>query len=86
MNEKKFRGILLILVRLSPSTMQVNASSIFVEEEVEYELCRMLDNVKEALSTESFEGRNPEIVKWSTPFYDVKVLSLSFFRSYYTFM
>ncbi|CAA3024300.1 Hypothetical predicted protein [Olea europaea subsp. europaea] len=53
---------------------EVNASSIFVEEEVEYELCRMLDNVKEALSTESFEGRNPEIVKWSTPFYDVKSL------------
>ncbi|CAI9771843.1 unnamed protein product [Fraxinus pennsylvanica] len=53
---------------------EVNASSIFVEEEVEYELCRMLDSVKETLSTESFEGRNPEIVKCSTPFYDVKSL------------
>ncbi|KAL2550232.1 DNA photolyase [Forsythia ovata] len=53
---------------------EVTASSIFVEEEMEYELCRMLDIVNETLSTVSFDGRNPEIVKWSTPFYDVKSL------------
>ncbi|KAK6132173.1 hypothetical protein DH2020_034098 [Rehmannia glutinosa] len=53
---------------------EVQASSIFVEEEVEYELCIMLDIIKESLSTISFKGGNPKIVTWSTPFYDVKSL------------
>ncbi|KAL7146506.1 hypothetical protein ABFS83_06G045300 [Erythranthe nasuta] len=51
---------------------EVQASNIFVEEEVEYELCLMVDLVKESLSTSSFNGNNPEIVMWSSPFYDVK--------------
>lgn len=42
---------------------------------MEYELCIMLDTVKESLSTLSFKGGNPKIVMWSTPFYDVKVLA-----------
>ncbi|KAK6155837.1 hypothetical protein DH2020_010085 [Rehmannia glutinosa] len=57
---------------------EVQASSIFVEEEVEYELCIMLDVIKESLSTISFKGGNPKIVTWSTPFYDVKDLPSSF--------
>ncbi|KAI3458274.1 hypothetical protein Pfo_014937 [Paulownia fortunei] len=53
---------------------EVQASSIFVEEEVEYELCVMLDIIKESLSALSFNGGKPKIVMWSTPFYDVKSL------------
>ncbi|XP_057798386.1 uncharacterized protein LOC131014423 isoform X4 [Salvia miltiorrhiza] len=54
---------------------EVQATGIFVEEEVEYELCVMVDNVKESLSSLSFKGGNPKIVMWRTPFYDVKSLS-----------
>lgn len=41
---------------------------------MEYELCTMLDTVKKSLSTLSFKEENPEIVMWSSPFYDVKVI------------
>ncbi|GFP88283.1 blue-light photoreceptor phr2 [Phtheirospermum japonicum] len=51
---------------------EAQASSIFVEEEVEYELCIMLDIVKESLSTLSSKEGEPKIVTWSTPFYDFK--------------
>ncbi|KAG8381484.1 hypothetical protein BUALT_Bualt06G0126600 [Buddleja alternifolia] len=54
---------------------EVQATSIFVEEEVEYELCVMLDIIKESLSSVSFTGGNPKILTWSTPFYDIKSLA-----------
>ncbi|XP_051138148.1 uncharacterized protein LOC127256275 [Andrographis paniculata] len=54
---------------------EIQASSIFVEEEVEYELCRLLDVIKESLSASHFVGENPKIVTWSTPFYDFKSLT-----------
>ncbi|KAL3645222.1 hypothetical protein CASFOL_010402 [Castilleja foliolosa] len=57
---------------------EAQASSIFVEEEVEYELCVLLDNVKESLSTVSSKEGKPKIVTWSTPFYDFKKLPASF--------
>lgn len=60
---------------ISRLVKEVQASSIFVEEEVEYELCEMVENVKESLSTSSFNGWNPKILMWSTPFYDVKSLN-----------
>ncbi|KAL8552576.1 hypothetical protein ACS0TY_001314 [Phlomoides rotata] len=60
---------------ISRLVQEVQASSLFVEEEVEYELCAMLDTVKKSLSTLSFKEENPEIVMWSSPFYDVKSLN-----------
>lgn len=59
---------------ISKLVKEVQASSIFAEEEVEYELLVMLDNVKESLSNISFKGWNPKVVMWSSPFYDVKSL------------
>ncbi|KAH6761249.1 DNA photolyase [Perilla frutescens var. frutescens] len=59
---------------ISKLVKEVQASSIFAEEEVEYELCVMLDNVKESLSNTSFKGWNPKIVLWSSPFYDATSL------------
>ncbi|XP_073064375.1 uncharacterized protein [Primulina eburnea] len=53
---------------------EVKASTIFVEEELEYGLCTMVDNVKETLSSVSFAEWNPEIMTWNTPFYDIKSL------------
>ncbi|KAL0371587.1 UNVERIFIED_CONTAM: Cryptochrome DASH [Sesamum calycinum] len=53
---------------------EVQASSIFAEEEVEYELRIMLDIVEESLSTLSLSGENTKILTWNTPFYDVKSL------------
>lgn len=47
---------------------------------MEYELCVMVENVKESLSTSSFNGWNPKILMWSTPFYDVKVLTQLCYR------
>ncbi|KAK4431612.1 2-hydroxy-6-oxo-6-(2'-aminophenyl)hexa-2,4-dienoic acid hydrolase [Sesamum alatum] len=54
---------------------EVQASSIFAEEEVEYELRIMLDIVKESLSTLSLSRENTKIVTWNAPFYDVKSLA-----------
>ncbi|KAG6415624.1 hypothetical protein SASPL_123037 [Salvia splendens] len=51
---------------------EVQASGIFVEEEVEYELRVMVENVKESVCTLSIKGGNPKIVMWRTPFYDVQ--------------
>lgn len=40
----------------------------------------MVENVKESLSTSSFNGWNPKILMWSTPFYDVEVLTQLCYR------
>ncbi|KAL0304149.1 UNVERIFIED_CONTAM: Pheophytinase, chloroplastic [Sesamum radiatum] len=53
---------------------EVQASSIFAEEELEYELRIMLDIVEESLSTLSLSEENTKILTWNTPFYDVKSL------------
>lgn len=55
---------------------EVKATSIYAEEEVEYELRRMLDAVKEALTlaTVSSTEACPRMVMWSTPFYGMKNL------------
>ncbi|CAL5367006.1 unnamed protein product [Camellia sinensis] len=53
---------------------EVKATNIFAEEEVEYELCRMMDVVRETLATASFPKGNPRFVLWNTPLYDIKNL------------
>ncbi|XP_027103928.2 uncharacterized protein [Coffea arabica] len=55
---------------------EVKATSIYAEEEVEYELRRMLDAVKEALAlaTVSSAEAYPRMTMWRTPFYGMKNL------------
>ncbi|CAK9161061.1 unnamed protein product [Ilex paraguariensis] len=55
-------------------THEVKATTIFAEEEVEYNLCGMMDIVKETLTTASTAEAGPRIVIWNTPFYDIKNL------------
>ncbi|KAL3524178.1 hypothetical protein ACH5RR_017012 [Cinchona calisaya] len=55
---------------------EVKATSIYAEEEVEYELHRMLDAVKETLTfaTGSSDEVCPRMAVWSSPFYGMKNL------------
>ncbi|KAL1368798.1 hypothetical protein AAHE18_02G147600 [Arachis hypogaea] len=52
----------------------VNASCVFAEQEVEYELYLLLDVVKECMKPVTVRERAPRIELWNTPFYDVNVL------------
>lgn len=45
-----------------------------MEEEVEYHLCEVLDDVKKKLEAVSVHGEPPRIVVWRTPFYDCQVM------------
>ncbi|KAL4327676.1 hypothetical protein AHAS_Ahas13G0123900 [Arachis hypogaea] len=53
---------------------QVNASCVFAEQEVEYELYLLLDVMKECMKSVTVRERAPRIELWNTPFYDVNVL------------
>ncbi|XVE58698.1 hypothetical protein DITRI_Ditri04bG0189700 [Diplodiscus trichospermus] len=53
---------------------EVKATDVFIEEEVEYEMRQMIGVVKDKLEMLSSLDGNPDIVMWSTPFYDVKKL------------
>ncbi|XP_073012014.1 uncharacterized protein [Typha latifolia] len=53
---------------------EVKASCIFAEEEVEYNLRKVITNVESSLSAAPFAWGGPEFVFWRTPFYDVKDL------------
>ncbi|KAL5569987.1 hypothetical protein UlMin_026562 [Ulmus minor] len=55
---------------------QVNATHLYAEEEVEYELRKLIGSVKENLALEMlpFAEGNPNFVLWQTPFYDLKNL------------
>lgn len=55
----------------------MKATDVFIEEEVEYEMRKLIGAVKDTLETLSFSDRNPDIVMWRTPFYDVKVAMFS---------
>ncbi|EFH43875.1 deoxyribodipyrimidine photolyase family protein [Arabidopsis lyrata subsp. lyrata] len=54
---------------------EVRAHSVFVEEEVEYHLCDVLDGVKKKLEGFSLSGEQPRIVFWRTPFYESQNLT-----------
>ncbi|MED6122827.1 hypothetical protein PIB30_043579 [Stylosanthes scabra] len=53
---------------------QVNAGCVFAEREVEYELCLLLDAVKECMKPVTVQEGVSRIELWDTPFYDVNVL------------
>ncbi|XP_052197181.1 uncharacterized protein LOC127804359 [Diospyros lotus] len=53
---------------------EVHATHVFAEEEVEYELRRTIDVVRETLATVSFSEGNPRFVLWNAPLYDLKNL------------
>ncbi|EPS74310.1 hypothetical protein M569_00444, partial [Genlisea aurea] len=58
---------------------EVNPTHVFIEQEVEHELCMMLENVNKSLSS-CLLGLTPEVITWKTPFYDnlVDILPWSF--------
>ncbi|KAJ4953251.1 hypothetical protein NE237_030083 [Protea cynaroides] len=53
---------------------EVKATHVFSEEEVEYNLRRMIDIVEGSLSSVTFSWGSPQLVRWQTPFYDIKSL------------
>jgi hypothetical protein len=55
---------------------QVQATCIFVEQEVEYELLFIMDVVNQRLNSMKVSQGTPRIELWKTPFYDIKVGSL----------
>ncbi|KAL4395042.1 hypothetical protein AHAS_Ahas02G0212400 [Arachis hypogaea] len=63
-----------VIQQLAFEVEQVNASCVFAEQEVEYELYLLLDVVKECMKPVTVRERAPRIELWNTPFYDVNVL------------
>ncbi|KAF9668248.1 hypothetical protein SADUNF_Sadunf15G0109300 [Salix dunnii] len=55
---------------------QVKAADVFAEVEVEYHLREIMDVVEETLERMASFDRNPGIVLWQTPFYDIKNLKV----------
>ncbi|KAF3433124.1 hypothetical protein FNV43_RR24226 [Rhamnella rubrinervis] len=53
---------------------EVKATHIYAEEEVEYDLRKLIGTAKETLETLTFAEESPKIVMWQTPFYDMKSL------------
>ncbi|KAJ6849334.1 uncharacterized protein M6B38_270095 [Iris pallida] len=51
---------------------EVKATHVFVEDEVEYNLRRVVDAVKSSFSSVEFSWGDPNFVFWRTPFYDVE--------------
>ncbi|KAM7491732.1 hypothetical protein LguiA_034653 [Lonicera macranthoides] len=51
---------------------EVKATTVFAEEEVEYNLRRLMNVVQETLAMVAFEDQSPRILLWNTPFYDTK--------------
>ncbi|XP_024024888.1 uncharacterized protein LOC21387869 [Morus notabilis] len=53
---------------------EVNATHVYVEEEVEYDLRKLMVVAKETLERLSFTKDGPTFVLWKSPFYDVESL------------
>ncbi|XP_039689791.1 uncharacterized protein [Medicago truncatula] len=53
---------------------QVKATCVFAEQEVEYELCVIMDVVNHRLKSIKVPQGTPRIEMWKTPFYDENVL------------
>uniref|UniRef100_A0A6N2NDD8 Photolyase/cryptochrome alpha/beta domain-containing protein n=1 Tax=Salix viminalis TaxID=40686 RepID=A0A6N2NDD8_SALVM len=56
--------------------LEVEAADVFAEMEVEYHLREIMDVVEETLVRMASFDRNPGIVLWQTPFYDIKNLKV----------
>ncbi|GAU45669.1 hypothetical protein TSUD_268360 [Trifolium subterraneum] len=54
---------------------QVQATCIFAEQEVEYELLFIMDVVNQRLNSMKVSQGTPKIELWKTPFYDIKETS-----------
>lgn len=54
----------------------MQATDVYTEEEVEYELVRITDIVKGTLEKISSLEEGPRISLWQTPFYKIKVVFL----------
>lgn len=52
----------------------MKAADVFAEVEVEYHLREIMDVVEETLVRMASFDRNPRMVLWQTPFYDIKVV------------
>lgn len=52
---------------------QVEATCVFAEQEVEYELRLIMDVVNQSLKSVVVPQGTPRIELWNTPFYDIKV-------------
>ncbi|KAJ4982067.1 hypothetical protein NE237_032904 [Protea cynaroides] len=65
----KFQGFNL-MIRFG--SKQVKATHVFSEEEVEYNLRRMIDIIEG--SSVTFSWGSSQLVRWQTPFYDIKSL------------
>lgn len=52
----------------------MKATNVYAEEEVEYDVCVIMDVVRETLETVYSEERSARLVLWQTPFYDIKVI------------
>ncbi|KAH7668428.1 putative hydrolase/acyltransferase (alpha/beta hydrolase superfamily) protein [Dioscorea alata] len=53
---------------------KVKATHIFAEEEVEYNVRRVVDSVHASLLDKSFSWGSPKLNIWKTPFYEIKDL------------
>ena len=53
---------------------QVNATHVYAEEEVEYELRELMEFTNDSLKVLAFAKEGPKFVLWRTPFYDVEVI------------
>lgn len=53
---------------------QVNVTHVYAEEEVEYDVRKLMSIVNETLERLSFTKEGPKFVLWKTPFYDVESL------------
>lgn len=56
----------------------MKATHIYTEEEVEYHLHKIMALVQETLLRLPLLEKNPKMMLWQTPFYDIKVSSLHF--------
>lgn len=51
----------------------MKASSVFLEEEAEYHVQKLIDMVRESLASDCLLGRDVGTVLWRTPFYGTQV-------------
>ncbi|CAN0902562.1 Cryptochrome DASH, chloroplastic/mitochondrial [Linum grandiflorum] len=54
---------------------EVRSSNVIVEEEVEYHLLKIVEIVEKTLTEMPLAAGNSKIMRWRTPFYDVKNLT-----------
>lgn len=79
---EEFKELQALSNSLCRGLKQVKATHIFAEEEVEYEWARLMETVKENLAAIPVQEGSPNLLTWSTPFYDIKVICFNFLCLY----